>query len=256
MDMIGTGIYPLHQAARLVGAEPRALRRWLQGYTRKYKDQYVRSEPLWQTQFNGQELADDVIGFRDLLELRMVAAFVKHGVDLKVIRATIEVATRYFDNDYPLTSRQFRTDGKRIFLQAVEAASGEPTMVDVIQKQVVFSDIITPSLYSGIEYSEQGAVRWFPLGKRKVIVLDPDIQFGTPVITSAGIPTDTIYASYLAESRDEAMVARIFNITPAMVNDAVMFEERLAAPTGYHGNIRRLPNCRLSRFDALQIGGC
>lgn len=229
MDMIGTGIYPLHQAAKLVGAEPRALRRWLQGYTRKYKDQHVRSEPLWQTQFNGQELPDDVIGFRDLLELRMVAAFVKHGVDLKVIRATIEVATRHFGNDYPLTNRQFRTDGKRIFLQAVETASGEPTMVDVIQKQFVFSDIITPSLYAGIEYSEQGAVRWFPLGKRKVIVLDPSIQFGTPVITSAGIPTDTIYASYLAESRDEAMVARIFNVTPGMVSDAVMFEERLAA---------------------------
>lgn len=228
MDLIGTGIYPLHQAAQLVGVEPRALRRWLQGYSRKYKGGDVRSEPLWTTQLKEQDLPEEVIGFRDLLELRMVAAFVRHGVDLKVIRATIEAATRSFDSDYPLTNRQFRTDGKRIFLQAFEAATGEQKMVDILQKQFVFSDIITPSLYAGIEYDHDGAVRWFPLEKRKTIVLDPALQFGTPIIASAGIPTDTIYASYVAEGRDKEMVARVFNLTPKMVSDAVEFEEKLA----------------------------
>jgi uncharacterized protein (DUF433 family) len=229
MDIIGTGVYPLHQAAKLVGAEPRALRRWLQGYSRKYKGEHVRSEPLWTTQLKDQDLPEEVIGFKDLLELRMVAAFVQHGVDLKVIRATIEAATRSFDSDYPLTSRQFRTDGKRIFLQAFEEATGEQMMVDILQKQFVFSDIITPSLYAGIEYDHEGAVRWFPMGKRKTIVLDPALQFGTPIVASAGIPTDTIYASYLAEGSDKEMVARVFNLTSKMVSDAVEFEERLAA---------------------------
>jgi uncharacterized protein (DUF433 family) len=228
MDIIGTGIYPLHQAAKLVGAEPRALRRWLQGYSRKYKGEHVRSEPLWTTQLKDQDLPEEVIGFKDLLELRMVAAFVQHGVDLKVIRATIEAAARSLDSDYPLTNRQFRTDGKRIFLQAVEEATGEQKMVDILQKQFVFSDIITPSLYAGIEYDHEGAIRWFPMGKRKAIVLDPSLQFGAPIIASAGIPTDTIYASYMAEGRDKEMVARVFNLTSKMVSDAVEFEERLA----------------------------
>lgn len=229
MDIIGTGIYPLHLAAKLVGEEPRALRRWLQGYSRKYNGESVRSEPLWATQLRDQDLPEEVIGFRDLLELRMVAAFVRHGVDLKVIRATINFAAEYFGNDYPLTNQQFRTDGKRIFLQAVETATGEQKMVDVLQKQFVFSDIITPSLYSGIEYGDEGAVRWFPLGKRKTIVLDPARQFGTPIIANAGIPTDTIYASYLAEGRDKEIVARVFDITTHMVSAAVEFEQRLAA---------------------------
>ncbi|MDQ2990202.1 MAG: hypothetical protein M3R60_13975, partial [Pseudomonadota bacterium] len=85
MDIIGTGIYPLSQAARLVGEEPRALRRWLQGYSRKSNGERVRYEPLWETQLKNEGLPEDVIGFRDLLELRMVSAFVRHGVDLKVI---------------------------------------------------------------------------------------------------------------------------------------------------------------------------
>lgn len=229
MDIIGTGIYPIHQAARLVGVEPRALRRWLQGYSRKSKGERVRSEPLWETQLKNEELPDEVIGFRDLLELRMVSAFVRHGVDLKIIRATVESASQYFGKSYPLTNHQFLTDGKRIFLQSVEESADEQPMIDILKKQFVFSDIIKPSLYAGIEYGTDGAVRWFPLGKRKTIVLDPALQFGTPVIAQAGIPTDTIYASYLAEGGDKAMVARVFDITPKMVIEAVEFEERLAA---------------------------
>jgi len=229
MDLIGIGIYPLHQAARLVGVEPRAVRRWLQGYARKYKGERVRSEPLWRTQLEDQELPDEVIGFRDLLELRMVAAFVKYGVDLKVIRATVDAAASSFRADYPLTNQKFLTDGKRIFLDAIEKATGEPRMMDVLRKQFVFSDIIKPSLYAGIEYGTGGARRWFPLGRRKTIVLDPSLQFGTPVVSEVGIPTDTIYASFVAEGRDKAMVARVFDITPKMVTAAVEFEEKLAA---------------------------
>lgn len=229
MDIIGTGIYPLNQAARLIGAEPRALRRWVQGYSRKCNGERVRSLPLWDTQLKDEGLPEEVIGFRDLLELRMVSAFVRHGVDLKVIRATVESASRDFGQNYPLTNQQFLTDGKRIFLQAIEQETGEPRMIDVLRKQFVFSDIIKPSLYAGIEYDEDGAIRWYPLGKRKAIVLDPALQFGTPVVTHVGIPTDTIYASYLAEGRDKGMVARIFDLTPNMVSEAVEFEERLAA---------------------------
>jgi uncharacterized protein (DUF433 family) len=229
MELLGTGIYSLYQAARLVKAEPRAVRRWLKGYARNYRGERVRSEPLWHTQLEGQELPGDVIGFRDLLELRMVAAFVRHGVDLKVIRATVEAATQNFGTRYPLTNQKFLTDGKRIFLAAIEQATGESRMIDVLKKQFVFADIIKPSLYAGIEYGSDGARRWYPEARRKVIVLDPGLQFGTPVIAEVGIPTDTLHASYLAEGGDAAMVARVFGITPKMVAAAVNFEERLAA---------------------------
>ncbi len=208
------------------------MRRWLHGYARKYKGENVRSEPLWRTQLRDEDLPGEVIGFRDLLELRMVAEFVRHGVDLKVIRATVDAAAKDFGSDYPLTNRQFLTDGKRIFLDAIEKSTGEPRMIDVLRRQFVFSEIIKPSLYAGIEYGRdvaRGARRWFPLDKRKSIVLDPALQFGTPVVAEVGIPTDTIHASFLAEGKDRAMVSRIFNITPKWVAAAVEFEEKLAA---------------------------
>jgi uncharacterized protein (DUF433 family) len=228
MELIGTGIYPLQQAARLVGVEPRAVRRWLQGYSWKHGTGRASSAPLWRTQLSDEELPGEVIGFRDLLELRLVAAFVAHGVGLKTIRATVDEAAQTFGGAYPLTNHRFLTDGKRIFLDAVEA-TGERSMRDVLSKQYVFSDIIKPSLYAGIEYAAEGARRWFPMARRRDIVLDPALQFGTPVLADAGIPTDTIHAAYIAEGRDSAMVARVFNITTRAVNAAVAFETKLAA---------------------------
>lgn len=229
--LIGTGLYPLSKAARLVGADPRNVRRWLQGYSWKYKDGRSSSGPLWHLQYeHDEELGHEhVLGFHDLLELRTVARFVEHGVSLRVIRATIEAASQYLGR-YPLQSSRFLTDGKGIFLEAVERAGEDPHLLDVRRRQFVFDAVIRPSLFEGIEYDKTGqAQRWFPVPKRRTVVLDPGVQFGEPIIAGAGVPTDTLYAAYQAEGKDRARVARLYRVTPQAVSAAVGFEQRLAA---------------------------
>jgi DNA-binding transcriptional MerR regulator/uncharacterized protein (DUF433 family) len=227
--LLGTGIYPLGQAARLVGAEPRSVRRWLLGYSWSHKGQRRRSEPLWKSELAEAGLAEPSISFHDLLELRLVHAFTKHGVSLKVIRTTVDAAREQFDVDYPLTSRKFRTDGRKIFVEAYEK-SGQEHLLDVVGRQFVFKAVIQPSLYAGIEYDGKIARRWFPLtgagATQKDVVLDPSRQFGSPIVVGPSIPTDTLYASFLAE-RDVRRVGRIFDVPPRMVTAAVRFEESL-----------------------------
>lgn len=157
----------------------------------------------------------------------MVAQFVKHGVHLKVIRATIDAAASSFGSDYPLSNRLFLTDGKKIFLQAVEDSTGTKKLIDVVKRQFVFSDVIRPSLYAGIEYDKGTARRWYPSQRTRAIVLDPEIQFGTPILADVGIPTDTIHDAWRAEGKDRNRVARLYDISPAMVSAAVAFEQRL-----------------------------
>lgn len=229
--LVGTGLYPLRQAARLVGEEARTVRRWLQGYSWKSVDGRTRSAPLWHLQYeDDEELGpESVLGFRDLLELRTVARFIEQGVSLRVIRATIDAAREYL-GDYPLHSRRFRTDGKRIFLDAVERVGEAAHLLDVRRRQLVFDSIIRPSLFEGIEYDDAGqALRWFPVARQRRIVLDPQVQFGEPVLAQSAVPTDTLHAAYLAESQDRARVARLFGVTPRDVSAAVEFEQRLAA---------------------------
>lgn len=199
------------------------------GYRRPYGGETRFSPPLWRTQLAEADLTDPAIGFRDLLELRLVNAFAQHGVDLRVIRATADAARTSFGSDYPLTMKRFLTDGKRIFAEVVEA-SGETRMLDPSQGQYVFSTIVTPSLYAGIEYEGDMARRWYPLGTgRKSVVIDPAIQFGAPIVTETGIPTDTLYAAFQAEGRDREAVARIFDVEVKHVDAAIRFEEKLAA---------------------------
>lgn len=230
-SLLGTGMYPLARAARLVGEDLRTVRRWLKGYAWKYREEHRVSEPLWSLQYgNDEDLKDEqVLSFRDLLELRTVTRFVHQGVPLKVIRATIEVARETL-GDYPLHSRRFVTDGKRIFLEAVERVGEDPKLLDVRGKQFAIDAVIRPSLIEGIEYGEDSrALRWFPLNKRKLIVLDPQIQFGEPIIADAGVPTDTLASAFFAEGKDTGRVARLYKVTPQAVQAAVAFESRLAA---------------------------
>ncbi|NBN79070.1 DUF433 domain-containing protein [Microvirga tunisiensis] len=227
--LIGTGLYSLPQAARLVGANPRSVRRWMLGYNRKDRGETRFIEPLWRSQLAGTDLEEPVIGFRDLLELRLVNAFARHGVSLRTIRATANAARAMFETDYPLTMQRFLTDGKRIFSEIVEA-EGNVRLLEPARQQYIFTEIVTPSLYAGVEYDGSEARRWYPLGKdNTLVVLDPQIQFGTPIVRSAAVPTDILYASYIAEGRNFSKVASVFDVDRREVEAAVRFEEQLAA---------------------------
>lgn len=227
------GIYTLAEAAHLVRVPARSINQWLYGYdyTRKSTTETIKKhvQPIWTPQYDADQWGEKVIGFRDLLELRVVREFIQHGVSVAVIRKCFENAKATFNDSYPLTALRFATDGKTIFADAVRSETVEE-MMDLHKKQYVFRQIIKPSLYEGIEYDEKNAKRWYPEGKKRDIVIDPDRQFGKPIVAESGIPTAALFASYKAEGADKAaaaMVARIFEIPTKSVSAAIRFEEHL-----------------------------
>jgi uncharacterized protein (DUF433 family) len=107
------------------------------------------------------------------------------------------------------------------------AADDEAEVLDLRTRQYAFREIIKNSLYAGIEYEGGFARRWYPEPRSRAVVINPVLQFGQPVIEESGVPTASLYASYLAEDRNKAVVARLFEITPKQVEAAVRFEEKL-----------------------------
>ncbi|MBK6999953.1 MAG: DUF433 domain-containing protein [Rhodoferax sp.] len=230
----GTGFYSLAEAARLVRVPTKAITRWLYGYSyttidKDHEKQQHFSAPLWKTEYATDAFADKVIGFRDLLELRVVREFVGHGLPLLVVRRCLETARQVY-GDYPMTTHKFCTDGKTVFMRVMRDGL-EKELLDLRKRQLVFSDIIKPSLYSGIEYEGDTARRWYPEGKsRRNIVLDPLQQFGKPVVAEIGVPTEALFSNFKVEGADQAalnIVARIFDIPVRKVQAAVQFEEQL-----------------------------
>jgi uncharacterized protein (DUF433 family) len=230
MAHAGSGIYTLPDAARLVGTDVATIRRWLYGYqySKAGNERRYASGPLWQPQYTADEFGERVIGFRDLMEVRIVREFVERGVPLIVVRNCMEEARRLL-GDYPFTRQRFLTDGETIFHEVVEAEDldKEPGLLDLRRRQRVFRTIIKDSLYAGIEYDGDLARRWFPEGKQHPVVVDPEVQFGHPTIEQSGVPTAALYAAWLAEGKKRATVAKLYEVDPRHVDAAVRFEEKL-----------------------------
>lgn len=228
MNLVGVGLYSFPEAAKLIGVESSNLRRWIRGYDRREKGsaEVHAIEALWPSPLVDQEV--DAISFADLLEVRFVDVFRKHGVSLQTIRVAARHARELFGTNYPFTNRRFRTDGRGIFAEAIQE-TGESEMMDLGKKQYVFDKVVRPSLYSGIEFGDDElAKRWFPVQHSKAIVLDPRIAFGKPIVTEVGIRTDILYDAYLAED-DKHVVARLYEVPLSAVEHAIKFEQRQAA---------------------------
>lgn len=222
MKLTGLGLYTFSEAARLIGSNTAELRRWLGSSSRVAKS----NNPLWKTELAESNL--DGISFHDLLELRFVKEFRAAGVSLQTIRIAAGNARELYNSDYPFTCRRFQTDGKTIFSEALRKTQ-EYELLDLKKKQLAFNEIIRPSLYHCIDFGENDlALRWYPT-KNKQVALDPSIAFGKPIVHAVGLRTDILYESYLAEEKDRKLVARIFNIPTKAVEEAIRFEERLAA---------------------------
>lgn len=224
--LIGRGIYTLREAERLTGVPRSRIRRWTIGYTYHHRGESIYSPPLVAGDL------DDVAGspaidFADLLEVRFLDAFRRHGVSMPAIRIAAERAKELLGRHHPFSTRIFRTDGRTI-LAEIAPGVGDPLLLDLVRNQYAFEKIITPYLYAGIEFNDLAEPRrWWPLGEGRRVLLDPARAFGAPICVE-GVPTEILAGATRAE-RDEQLVSRLYDVAPESVRDAVRFENRAAA---------------------------
>lgn len=223
-SLVGIGLYSIHEASRLTGISANKIRRWLYGYSSSRSKR--KGQPgLWQPKLSEYNL--EGLSFQDLLEIRFVNAFREYGVSLQTIRLAANNARELFHSEYPFTCKRFQTDGQSIFAKTLEE-TGDEGIFDLAKKQYVFKQVITSSLYEGIEYNNSNAERWFPVVTNKRVVLDPQRAFGKPITTQGGVATEVLYQSYRIE-KDIKFVSKIYCVTPSSVKAAIEFEERIAS---------------------------
>lgn len=220
---IGVGSYTAPEAARLLRTSPRNVNRWLRGYSYRRDGEDRHVPPLWQPQIKRDDNHLE-IGFRDLIELRFVKAFVDEGVGLFAVRNCLEYARTCVNDMRPFSTQRFRTDGRTIFLESIEQ-SGETRMIDLKKRQYVFRDVIART-FRDLDIEADAVVRWRPFGGKQSIVIDPTRAFGQPIASGYGVPTIALAQAVEAEGSVED-VARLFEVPTAVVRDAVHFEKSL-----------------------------
>jgi uncharacterized protein (DUF433 family) len=161
-----------------------------------------------------------------LIELRFVHAFTKANLGLKTIRYCLEYARDCVDDERPFSTRRFQTDGRTIFLETLRK-SGDEELLDLKRKQYTLKPIIERT-FKDLDIEDDAVVRWRPFHGKESIIVDPSRSFGQPIASKFGVPTIVLAEAAEAEGSIDR-VAKLFEVSPNAVRDAVKFEEFLIA---------------------------
>lgn len=232
-DIFSAWDIPMYSAptvSRLIGLNVTRVRRWLMGYEYAYP---AGSDFGFQKRHKGPvisrtEKADsNCASFYDLIDLLFVKKFLEHGVSLQRVRKALKEAEELIGGHH-FAQRIFFTDGRNIYLKVkndadalLELLSGGQWVIAGIIKQLAHQiDFDHPT---GV------AQRWYPLGPKGLIVLDPRISFGKPTLRGRGIATANVYDLFLGENESIDRVGSWMNLESKEVEAAVKFERLLAA---------------------------
>ncbi|MBI5868191.1 MAG: hypothetical protein HZB43_07895 [candidate division Zixibacteria bacterium] len=229
-QIIDTPIYSPAMAARLVALRPERVRRWLEGYQYRYtpprgvvSQTRQRAPVVARHGTRGSRFAS----FLDLIDLLFVKRFVEAGISLQRLRLALDEATKLIGDDH-FAQEKFWTNGKDIYVQVKDDSVALMQLLS--RGQWVIAPVIKQTALQ-IDFSEVTglAEKWFPLGRAKRVVLDPNIAFGSPCLLGRGIETANIYDLYKAEKENLKAVCSWMNLHEREVLDAVEFERMLEA---------------------------
>lgn len=224
--LVGIGLYTVPEAARLTRVPSQSIRRWIGGYTYRRAGNVRESPPVWSSQIPRTE-GTVCLGFLDLLEIRFVNAFRRHGVSWSVIRLAAKRACDVFRQDHPFSRQRFKTDGRSIFAEIIEAEA-ETKLLDLVRSQYAFHKVVSPTLYASLDFSSHDeAIRWYPMWPKRQIVVDPQRAFGRPIVAREGVPAAALAKAVEVDGSTEN-IAKWYDVSKQSVEAAVAFERELS----------------------------
>lgn len=175
-----------------------------------------------------------LLSFLNLVELHVLAAIRrKHTVPMPKVRMAIDYLrdnTRSMvDKKHPLISKQLQTDGLDLFIERY----GQ--LVNISQAgQLAMREVMKSALHR-IERDTNGIpIKLYPFTRSSIdnapamVVIDPVLSAGRPVIAGTGLATEVIAERYKAgESVSE--LTKDYERTDAEIEEAIRIELKAAA---------------------------
>ncbi|AFZ53087.1 DUF433 domain-containing protein [Cyanobacterium aponinum] len=219
LDIYNIPIYSVTDASRYLNIPLPTIRTWLNG--RKYKTRKGEQNFLPLIQRPSEEMSQ--LSFTNLVEahiLRVIRTI--HNISLDQVRIALDYISKRFDTDHPLATKQFSTDGVDLFLEEVR------DLVNVSRSGQLAMKEILLQLLTRVEWDENNlATRLYPeldnTNDDKILIIDPRISFGKPVIKGTGVPTKAIAQLYDAGDSIED-IAENYDCKVIDIKQAILFE--------------------------------
>ncbi len=159
----------------------------------------------------------------------MAAIRRRHGVKLPKVRAALDYVKRQFQIERPLIDETFQTDGMDLFVERYgdlinASREGQRAMKEILcvyLKRIERDSKGLPiKLYPFTRDTESDSP---PKTDPRVVVMNPAISFGRPVIEGTGIPVSSIYERYKAGD-SIAELAQDFRLGTSAIEEAIRCE--------------------------------
>src|SRR5271156_6330493 len=222
-DLRLTPAYSVAEAAHYLRMPEGTLRSWVAGRLYPVAGQSKRSRPLI-------HLADrqkQYLSFINVVEAHVLAAIRRrHGVKLPKVRKALDYVHRQFQVEHPLIDQAFQTDGLDLFVERYgelinASREGQRAMREIIGvylKRIEWDAKGMPiKLYPFTRDTETEAP---PALDPRIVMMNPAVSFGRPVITGTGIPVSSIYERYRAGD-SVADLARDFRLEISAIEEAI-----------------------------------
>jgi uncharacterized protein (DUF433 family) len=220
-DLREVPAYGITEAAHYLGIPKATLRSWVLGRTYPTERGKRFFKPVVELPVKDQCL----LSFVNLVEVHVLDALRRaHGVPLSHVRKSVDYLKNQFTSKHPLAEQKFATDGLDLFIELFGK------LVNITREgQLVIKELIEAYLQR-VERDPVGVpIRLYPFTRERnpeeprIIVIDPYLSFGRPVLAGTGIATTIIAQRYKAgESVEE--LAEDYGRTRSDIEEAIRCE--------------------------------
>ena len=201
MDYPFLSLYSFPEASQLSGIPPRTVRSWVS---------QVDQEPR--------------VSFLRLIELVVVAKLRKleRASYQEVFHAHQQIKQDEPLARYPFADWEFgRNMGKDVIGIIRARRKGGPLVVPKPSQRML------EAIVEQFEYQGDFVCRWWPLGRKVRIIVDPRIHTGMPTIAGRGVAVEIISKRFRGACETIDDIAQDFDLTWEQVEDAIRFSDRL-----------------------------
>lgn len=213
---IGIGAYTPAEIAKILRLPVDKVRRWIKDYWDGKLGEAYALKYSWKTD------GSRAVGFRTLIEFYVMMQLAEAGVRPNRVLQAHQELSNWYDNAFPFALKEvlenIKTDAKHIYFHK----DGDTIALDgTRQLNMDFIQVF----FTRLDFDEQHlASRFWPLGRDKSIVIDPERKLGHPVINDSNIYPETLQQHRLSGD-PVPYIAYIYDLTEQQVQDALEYCE-------------------------------
>lgn len=221
-------MYTFSEAGQLAHVSTSTVRNWVKGYNNAGLD----VAPLITTYDKNRAM----VSFLNLVEIVVAGQFRKAlHVKYQTVLNAYSNAKQIFSLDYPFAHlklealgghivQRYRNQPSNTSMQSIDTPAQWPLGLPL-------PDEVSNTIHQ-LDYLEELAAKWFPMGRDVPIVIDPQISTGIPTVVGTGVTIGAIHERFKAGHNIEFLAGDYAlepNVVQTVIQYAMQHSELVAA---------------------------